>query len=321
MATEVYAKECIDWWRKQNGTQGTSKSSPYSKDLDSCGWYNTKKNGYASWCCCYYDDAIHQNASGDNINEQRTIACEPNPASANSGAGCVQKVQMYKDAGRWYTKASLAESGDQVFFRSDSYVSKSNPLGVYHTGAVLTWDDKGYYVSEGNTNGNKVAEKFYPYSAVGSKIAGFGRPRWTGWERPKAEEPAEPTTPAPEPTPEPSPAPVEPSKKSIDEIAKEVIAGKWGNGKERADRLTEAGYNYSEVQAKVNEMLGIGNSGNSGKSYTVCVNTKLNVRAGAGTGYKIVRQLSNGDKVTVYETKSGWGRIGDGEWVSMNYIK
>lgn len=43
--------------------------------------------------------------------------------------------------------------------------------------------------------------------------------------------------------------------KSIDELAKEVIAGKWGVGADRKDRLTKAGYNYSTVQARVNELL------------------------------------------------------------------
>lgn len=46
-----------------------------------------------------------------------------------------------------------------------------------------------------------------------------------------------------------------PHKKSIDELAKEVIAGKWGNGEERYKRLTQAGYNYDEVQKRVNEIL------------------------------------------------------------------
>lgn len=46
------------------------------------------------------------------------------------------------------------------------------------------------------------------------------------------------------------------STKSIDEIAKEVIAGKWGNGSDRKNRLTAAGYDYSTVQAKVNELCG-----------------------------------------------------------------
>ena len=45
------------------------------------------------------------------------------------------------------------------------------------------------------------------------------------------------------------------STKSVDEIAKEVIQGKWGNGEERKKKLTVAGYDYSVIQKKVNEIL------------------------------------------------------------------
>lgn len=45
------------------------------------------------------------------------------------------------------------------------------------------------------------------------------------------------------------------AKKSVTEIAKEVIAGKWGNGSERKRRLTNAGYDFMEVQTKVEELL------------------------------------------------------------------
>lgn len=45
------------------------------------------------------------------------------------------------------------------------------------------------------------------------------------------------------------------NQKSLDEIAKEVIAGKWGKGSERRANLTDAGYNYALVQARVNEIL------------------------------------------------------------------
>jgi GH25 family lysozyme M1 (1,4-beta-N-acetylmuramidase) len=48
-------------------------------------------------------------------------------------------------------------------------------------------------------------------------------------------------------------------KKSVEEIAKEVIAGKWGNGNDRKTRLINAGYNYNEVQNKVNSLLGSNN--------------------------------------------------------------
>ena len=50
------------------------------------------------------------------------------------------------------------------------------------------------------------------------------------------------------------------SKKSIDTIADEVIAGKWGNGNNRKTNLENAGYNYQEVQNKVNEKLGVSTS-------------------------------------------------------------
>ena len=50
------------------------------------------------------------------------------------------------------------------------------------------------------------------------------------------------------------------NKKSIDIIADEVIAGKWGNGTDRKINLENAGYNYQEVQNKVNEKLGANTS-------------------------------------------------------------
>ena len=44
-------------------------------------------------------------------------------------------------------------------------------------------------------------------------------------------------------------------KKSVLEIAKEVIDGLWGNGAERKEKLNAAGYDVKEVQNKVNELL------------------------------------------------------------------
>jgi hypothetical protein len=57
--------------------------------------------------------------------------------------------------------------------------------------------------------------------------------------------------PAVKDEPKPAPAPA----KSVDELAQEVIRGDWGNGQERKDRLTAAGYDYNAVQARVNEIL------------------------------------------------------------------
>ena len=43
--------------------------------------------------------------------------------------------------------------------------------------------------------------------------------------------------------------------KTNEEVAKEVLAGKWGNGAERKNKLTKAGYNYATIQAIVNELV------------------------------------------------------------------
>lgn len=45
-------------------------------------------------------------------------------------------------------------------------------------------------------------------------------------------------------------------KKTNAEIAKEVIRGDWGNGIERKQKLTAAGYNYEAVQKEVDKLLG-----------------------------------------------------------------
>ncbi len=45
------------------------------------------------------------------------------------------------------------------------------------------------------------------------------------------------------------------TKKTIDEIAWEVIVGQWDNGNDCYNRLVAAGYNYDEVQGRVNELL------------------------------------------------------------------
>lgn len=42
--------------------------------------------------------------------------------------------------------------------------------------------------------------------------------------------------------------------KSVDELAREVLQGKWGNGAERKKRLEAAGYDYAAVQKKVNQL-------------------------------------------------------------------
>lgn len=327
---EIYLKPTVAWYEEQVGySSGSSKSSKYSKEMDSCNFYNTKKNGYANWCGIFYDTGIKENAIDASVDEVRAMVYEPN--KDNCGAGCAQKIGYYKSHNAWYphkVKGCPAQIGDEIFFGSPEYKNSSNPLGAYHTGAVVDWDSKGLYTVEGNTNGKgDVSRRFYSYSD--SRILGFGRPNWTGLqpetEKPVDEkpEPAEPA-PAPEPVvPDPEPAPSEPEKpsKSVDELAKEVIEGKWGNGKARAEKLTAAGYDYQAVQDRVNEILGVGKP--SGQKYKVCnVNSFLRIRStpSDANNYNIIGKLFNNDKVTVYEEKNGWARIGQGKWCSMDYL-
>lgn len=43
--------------------------------------------------------------------------------------------------------------------------------------------------------------------------------------------------------------------KTNQEIAQEILCGLWGNGAERQERLTKAGYNYDNVQSIVNALV------------------------------------------------------------------
>ena len=57
-----------------------------------------------------------------------------------------------------------------------------------------------------------------------------------------------------------APAAPKPAKKDNTTIAREVLAGKWGNGTDRKSRLQAAGYNYDAIQAEVNHLSGRGSA-------------------------------------------------------------
>lgn len=119
------------------------------------------------------------------------------------------------------------------------------------------------------------------------------------------------------PTPIPAPTPAKPTLKSTDEVAKEVIAGKWGNGEDRKKRLTAAGYNYATIQAAVDSML----NKNKGYKVQITVNS-LNVRAGAGTKYKINKVAKKGQTFNIISESAGWGKLSDGSgWIYLKYTK
>lgn len=78
--------------------------------------------------------------------------------------------------------------------------------------------------------------------------------------------------------------------KSVTQVAQEVIAGSWGNGADRQRALQKAGYNYAEVQAKVNELLGGGSTSGSSDLTTVA---QAVIRGEYGNGQDRINRLKS----------------------------
>ena len=133
----------------------------------------------------------------------------------------------------WLT-TSVSES---VRKRYTVWVAEYNPKCNY-TGDYGIWQNGTIPCQSA---AGKVIDHNYCYADYPATIKAAGL---NGYEKSNVK-PAEPAKP------------VEPTKKSVEEIAKEVIAGKWDTGDKRKKLLTDAGYDYNAVQAKVNEMLGV----------------------------------------------------------------
>ena len=79
------------------------------------------------------------------------------------------------------------------------------------------------------------------------------------------------------------------NKKSIDELAREVIKGLWGNGFDRKNKLTSAGYNYDAVQNRVNEIL---DGGKATPSKSIDTLAKEVIRGDWGNGADRKKRLT-----------------------------
>lgn len=263
----LYAKPCVDLAKDCEGYKSDGLWNMYAERLDECDFFTGcgKKNGQVDYCgiaFCYWLFMNVITDSGEVTDDDRKYMTHYAMYQSDdccTSAGCTQQSDAYKKAGAWYTNPQDLERGDQIFFQ------KSNGQ-IYHTGMCTGWDEDGAYVTEANVEGRQTLTRFYPYSEFGGKIAGFGKPRYDGWEIEKDDEKDDSD---PEPTPAPTPSP-EPSDE---------------------------------------------------EHYEVCVSSWLNVRSGAGMNYPVIWKLDDGDTVTIYEEKDGWGRIDDYGWVSMDYLK
>lgn len=105
------------------------------------------------------------------------------------------------------------------------------------------------------------------------------------------------------------------SKKSNEEIANEVIAGKWGNGNDRKTRLQNAGYDYNTIQSIVNQKLGASKKSNETIANEVVAgkwgngNDRKTKLTNAGYNYEEIQKLVNQklgvSKTVTYTVKSG----------------
>lgn len=158
--------------------------------------------------------------------------------------GCEKHLNIFKKLGIWNEDGSMKpEPGDVILF---NWGGKSQPNdGISdHIGYVDEVYDNSFATIEGNV-GRKVSRRIIE---VGwGPIRGFARPKYAKTEKPAGKPSKGESTPGPSPAPTPT--------KTIDEIANEVIRGLWGNGADRKKALTEAGYDYEAVQARVTEIL------------------------------------------------------------------
>jgi len=155
---------------------------------------------------------------------------------------CGYLIEAAKSIGIWVENDGYTpQPGDAVLYDWDDSGSGDCTGWPDHVGTVEKVSGGKITVIEGNYSN---AVKRRTISVNGRYIRGFIVPRYD----------AEESSATPSAT------------KSVTEIAKEVIAGKWGNGDERKKKLTAAGYDYATVQKKVNELLS--GSGTATKSVT-----------------------------------------------------
>lgn len=178
------------------------------------------------------------------------------------------KPLIYSMASRYAQVAAVAKKLDCGLWIAE--YADMNPTGYQ----AHPWREGAYgcairqYASTGRLNGWG--------GNLDLNIAYMTRDQWAKYVNPGGKPAA-----APAPS-KPAPAP---ARKSEDAIAAEVIAGKWGNGQDRVNRLKKAGYNPAAIQAKVNAKLGA--SKPAARTYTVRAGDNLSaIAAKYGTTYQ-----------------------------------
>lgn len=144
--------------------------------------------------------------------------------------GVERFIEIFKKAGIWEEDGTITpQPGDIICYNWDD---GTQPNGGFadHIGIVETVTGDYLTAIEGNYN-DRVGRRTIPIGW--GYIRGYARPKYG-----KSKANAQPAV-----------------KKTVDDLAMEVINGKWGNGADRISALRAAGYDPTAVQARVNEIL------------------------------------------------------------------
>jgi GH24 family phage-related lysozyme (muramidase) len=173
----------------------------------------------AYWCDAFVDWCFYK-AYG--------VATAKSLVGGNFDDYTVQSAAMYNRMGALDEKPSV---GAQVFFTKNGKIN-----GCYHTGIVVDLDGTYFFTVEGNTstgavnaNGGGVVKKMYKILSQKGKVL-FGHPRYD----------------------------ITVTKRSTELVAEDVLAGKYGTGQARKQKLAQEGYDPAEIQRIVNKKLGAG---------------------------------------------------------------
>lgn len=192
----LYRKPCVDSALSDEGYESDGLYNKYAERLDQCDFFTGcgKKNGSVDYCAIAYCYWLFLNVICDDhepSDDERKWAVHwfmYQSDTCCTAAGCTQQANVYKEHNAWSTDFSELAVGHQIFFK------KSNGA-IYHTGMCVDWDDNGFWTIEANVDSYHTKKRYYKYSDP--KIAGFGIPRFDGYELKAAD---------PEPIPEPTPS-------------------------------------------------------------------------------------------------------------------
>lgn len=194
--------------------------------------------------------------------------------------GVDQLRQIAASKGYWVENdAHHPLPGDAIIYDWNDYSGHADNKGYpEHIGIVSEAGGSYFKVIEGNMGDNSI---------VGTRIMEYDGRYIRGFICPDYDAIARDMGGGATPTPAPAPS----GKKSVDELAKEVMTGKWGNDDARIQGLTAAGYDPAAVQARVNELY----KQNGGK----------NPYAGGGNGGAVYYTVQRGDTLSAIAARYG----------------